>query len=927
LIHLEDNAMRRNWLLLLPVAALAFALIGHTGTSRALPGGGAAQKFPAFDSVVKGAKEYDGLFKLYQKDEKLYAEIRAGQLDTPFLCPIAIARGMGAGGETRNFGDQWVLLFRRVDDRIFLVRRNVRFHAKSSAAAAKAVETTYTDSVLMSLRIQSIHPIRHSILINFNDIFMTDFAQLRRGYFDVNRSAWHKIKAFSRNIELQVAATYGGAGWGGDAIIDGRGTTAIIHYGLCKLPDSGYHPRLADDRVGHFLSVVKDYSNDAHETPFLRYINRWRLERSDGSTWKEGGKLVPPKKKIVFCIEKSVPDEYRTYVRDGILEWNKAFAKIGFRDAIEVRQQENEDFDPEDINYNTFRWITSDNEYAIGPSRANPLTGEIIDADILFDASMVRYYRQAASLFSKGGATAIAEEVVSPIQAIREGAGLPRPEGWDDRAAGQREGGPGRLDAFARARFHAIQNGRCECGPCLKRELNLLALTLALRRDKKGKDKGNPAILTEELIGQAIKEVAMHEVGHTLGLRHNFKASTMLDNKDLHNTEITRKKGLVASVMDYCPINLAPKGVKQGDYFTSTLGPYDYWAIEYAYKPLSGGTEGERAELKKIASKCGSPGLDYGTDEDMYTSSDPYINTFDLGRDPMKFAQDRILLAEELLGKLAEKGSDKGEGYQRTRQAFRILLQEYGNGAHLISRFIGGVTTHRNHRGDPGERDPLVPVSGAKQRAALKFLQEHILTDKPFHFSPKLLRKLAPDRWLHWGNQGAIMSPVEFPLHEHILRIQQVVLGHALSPDVLSRIQNNGVNGDKEARDKPLALAEVFRSLTDGIWPEPLNRAKGKRHVQTSIVRRNLQRRHLEDLSSLVLGSEPRGRGFRFFSSPSAPPDARSLARAHLKEIDGKIKKALDDNVVADETTRAHLQECRERIAKVLNASLQVSEP
>ena len=108
---------------------------------------------------------------------------------------------------------------------------------------------------------------------------------------------------------------------------------------------------------------------------------------------------MPPKKKIVFWIEKSVPDEYRAAVREGILEWNKAFEKIGFRDAIEVRQQEGEDFDPEDVTYSTFRWIATDIGYAMGPSRANPFTGEIIDADIIFDASMVRYYKGSQTLY------------------------------------------------------------------------------------------------------------------------------------------------------------------------------------------------------------------------------------------------------------------------------------------------------------------------------------------------------------------------------------------------------------------------------------------------------------------------------------------------------------------------------------------------
>jgi hypothetical protein len=378
--------------------------------------------------------------------------------------------------------------------------------------------------------------------------------------------------------------------------------------------------------------------------------------------------------------------------------------------------------------------------------------------------------------------------------------------------------------------------------------------------------------------------------------------------------------------MDYNPVNIAPKGVKQGDFFTSTIGPYDYWAIEYGYKPLGGGTEGEVAELKAIAAKSAQPGLDYATDEDLIAGPDPLVNQWDLGSDPMKFAQDRMMLAEELLKGLAERIVEKGDGYQQARNAFGSLLNQYGNASFLVARHIGGVSVHRDHRGDANGRDPFVPVKGSKQRDGLKFLQEHILTDQPFHFPPELLRKLAADRWMHWGNEANVFRKVEYPLHQRILSVQSVVLDELLDPATLARIQNSTVEADKD--DQPLKMAEVFRSLSDAIWVDlPAN---GKPAAgASSIVRRNLQREYLKRLSDLMLRGRSGHSGIFvvLLGGANVPPDAKSLARLHLREIAGRIDVALaDKKIAADDTVVAHLQECKERIAKVLGAAMQVSE-
>ena len=906
--------MKRHSLSLLCFAGLA-ALVAVSGGHGQVPGpvDVPEKKFPDFNTVVKGAKVYEGLFTLHQKDDHVYAEINNFQFDKPFLVPMAIAKGAGVGGTTLNFGDEWVLVFRKVGDKVFVVRRNVRYTAAPGTPAARALDTTYSDSVLMALPIKALNPLKGTVLIDFNQIFFSDFGDLGIGFLDRDRTTWGKIKTFKKNVELQVEATFSGnrtggiAPTGGDAVIDTRGATVIIHYGLVELPEPGFQTRPADDRVGHFTTVLKDFSKESTDSAFVRYVNRWRLERADGSPWKDGAKLVAPKKKIIFWIENSVPEEFRATVREGILEWNKAFEKVGFRDAIEVRQQEGEDFDPEDIGYATFRWITSEVPYAIGPSRANPFTGELLDADILFDASMVRSYKGETLIYrdEKGQAFEPASNMQAsrrgwdlpahPLDRLRESMGMT--PSWNDRAA--KANTP---EAQMQMKLNAIRHGHCQCAHHKQSELALAMTSILAQVNLKEGEK-----IPDDLLIQAVKETVMHEVGHTLGLRHNFKASTVLKSEQLHDTAITGKQGLVGSVMDYNPANIAAKGAKQGHYFSPTLGAYDFWAIEYAYTP-----NGTPEQLAKIASRAADPNLIYGTDEDLLGTNDPLTNQWDLGSDPLKFAQERIKLSQDLIPNLAERVTEKGEGYQRARVAFDVLLKQFGNSAFIAAKFVGGTTVNRDHKDDPNARDPIVPVPVAKQREALKFLQEQVLTDKPFDFPPELLRKLGTDRWVHWGNEKSMMA-LEYPVNTRVLAIHRTVFSELLHWSTLAALQNTAKMAGKD--EKPITIAEVFRTLSDSTFADlPLD---GKAStVKSSVIRRNLQREYVRRLSGIALGSA--------FGSASMPADAKSLARFHLKEASKRIDGALKDE--KDDTTKAHLDEMKEQIAKVLAANLTASE-
>ena len=276
-------------------------------------------------------------------------------------------------------------------------------------------------------------------------------------------------------------------------------------------------------------------------------------------------------------------------------------------------------------------------------------------------------------------------------------------------------------------------------GPGMQRQLAVLAAVLAARGEL---DPGGK--VPEKFIAQAIKEVVMHEVGHTLGLRHNFKASSIFSLKQVNDPEFTAKNGNSGSIMDYMPANIACKGEKQGDYFTTTIGPYDYWAIEYAYKPIDGQGKGGTGQDRRPARP--SPNLAYGTDEDLFLNPDPRIHVFDLG-DPLDYAKNRIKLVHASLDDLQNRVVAKGEGWQRAREAFSMLLGELSQASMLSLGYVSGEYTSRDHRAEKAQQPPMKPIDIAKQREAIRLLQDEILSDKAFQFKPELLRHLAPEHW------------------------------------------------------------------------------------------------------------------------------------------------------------------------------------
>jgi hypothetical protein len=384
---------------------------------------------------------------------------------------------------------------------------------------------------------------------------------------------------------------------------------------------------------------------------------------------------------------------------------------------------------------------------------------------------------------------------------------------------------------------------------------------------------------------------------------------------------------MTGSVMDYNPINIAPKGQKQGDFASTTIGPYDYWAIEYAYKPVMGS---EEAELKKIAARSPDPDLAFATDDD-FMNNDPQVNTYDLTSDTLAYGRMRMAMASELLKDLDHKVVKDGESWARLRSAFISCISQFGNGAYLASEYIGGQSVTRDFKGTDKARDPVTPIAGARQREALKLLVNQIFADQSFQFSPALLRKLITESWQDSGDFS--FSGMDYPIYRMILNIQEIALDQCLDPSVLQRIQNQEIQSDPGS--DPIRIAEIFRALSEGIFTE-LAAAPSSRSspLAISTIRRNLQREYVKRLSTMVLGPrrDPFSGGYRFIIfyglESAAPPDAKNLARLHLDEVGQKIDKLLGQkDLRIDDTTLAHLKEIRFRIEKVLKANLNANEP
>ena len=818
--------------------------------------------------ILKDAKSIPGFFTLHQKDEKVWLEILPSQLGKPFFFSYNVPRSIGERGlYGSQMGGSKLVEFQKIGNQVQLIAKNTQFFAKEGTPQAQFVAESFSDSLMGSAALVSApHPETKSILIEANTLLFSDIpgyqtrleASFRMPFaLDTRNTSFATVKSSETLTGLEVKAHFAVSKLSAPSMVpsqvpttpppsttpDPRSLFVSFYYSFMPLPVP-MAIRMADERVGFFTVARTDYTTDLNVKPKTHLLKRWRLEKKDA-----GAAVSEPKEPVVYWLDKNIPEKYRASVMQGVLEWNKAFEKAGFKNALVVKQQQaTDDFNNMDARHTSIRWFTgADVGFAIGPSQADPRTGEILDADI-----------GMSDVFARGARRTVIEDML---------------------------------------RVRSNDGEICEHAQEAAEELNY-ALDLL---EARGLELDSPK--ADALAQAYVKDIIMHEVGHTLGLRHNFRASTVYDLKQLQDPSFTKLNGIASSVMDYNPFNISPKGEIQGEYVMSTLGAYDYWAIEYGYKQFEAGHEAQG--LAQILSKANQRELQFDTDEDAGFGAmggiDPMVNRFDLGSDPLAYYKRRMQLSRELWERLQNLNLATGESYERLTRSFRSGFSQLARVAPLAAKYIGGVHTRRERAGN--NRPLFEPVSAGLQREALQLMTKDFLGTDSFKFKPEFIARLAVDRLESSSVQGGLQTSVA----SLVAGVQKGILDQIYSPAVATRLAEVGmkVNDPRET----LGLSDVYDALQEAIWSE------AKTGQETSLIRRNLQREQLRRMTDVLV--KPAG---------PWPADARSILRDNARQLSGLLDKTLAKPGLS-KTTRAHYADSLDTLNASLKASMQRAAP
>jgi hypothetical protein len=822
-----------------PPAGMPVRPAAGADTSKVPP----APKKPTVAEKTKGNRKIDGLFTLYQDtvtgSVQLY--VKKDQLNKEF-----IYQSFSISGPTSLFLNQSmhrntaVFTIRKAYDKLEFLQVNTAFYYDSNNPVSKTANVDKPEAVFYNDKFSIEDSLGY--LVNVDALFLSEKMDpvkpammpspmaaftFNLGGLNPTKSKYANIRSFPNNTDVVVDLSYDNPNTlasGGPDVTDPRYVRVRMQHSFLEMPKNNFRSRRDDPRVGYFMQERNDQTSIS-PVPYKDMINRWNLEKKD-----PGAALSEPVEPIVFWIENTTPHEYRQTIMEAGLKWNEAFEKAGFKNAVQMKiMPDDATWDPADIRYNVIRWVSSASAPygAIGPSFVNPRTGQILGADITVE-------------WFSGSATPIFDELYNAA---------PKTD-------------------LLMSPAH-LNHANCALATELKAQFMTGHTTL--------ETMDAPEAAIKEMHQQFLTYLIMHEMGHTLGLNHNMKSSQMLSPAEIHNTAITRKIGLIGSVMDYPAINVSLDRTKQGDYYTTKAGPYDLWAIEFGYTPFSEAQE--EAGLTKILSRSTDPQLAFGNDgDDMRApgkAMDPRVNVNDLTNDAVAYAEERFKLVNNLMGKLVTKYSKPGQSYAELRSRYGTLNGQRSSMINAVSRYIGGVYIDRSFPEQRSGNKPYTPVPLAVQKKAMEVLNKYVFAPNAFDADAQVFPYLQIQR--RGFNQPS--NGEDYKITNTVTALQvSGALAHILNAATLQRVTNTRLYGNQ------YSVADIMNDLSKGIFDADLNSS-------VNIYRQNLQTTFVKGAASLL-------------TNPQSTVD--EVAKSSLLYTLRKLRTKLATAVSPNEETKAH---------------------